>query len=200
MAECDCLTTSFFPPPFYNMPQPVTPITLPTITAVTDTAAATAVLVLPYDYVSWVCGTGNGIDICGSRTPVFSKDGITLDLTTPSTAVTPGTHPFLSYDPVTRTFSAQSFSLADVGTHVIDVTYKLDAYASLSPTTTTVTVVIANPCMTTMLTDVTQMITTSALSQASITFPTPLQDTASGLNGGDGYSLCGDRVYTLTTP
>jgi len=60
--------------------------------------------------------------------------------------------------------------------------------------------VVANPCLTTVLTDVTQTITTSALSQASHTFTNPLLDSASGLNGGDGYTLCGNRVYSLTTP
>jgi hypothetical protein len=74
---------------------------------------------------------------------------------------------------------------------------------SKSITDSSLSVTIKNPCLAangnTMIAGTVSTMTTAALSSTSVTQTlTNFKDTASNANGGNGYTLCGARTFTLT--
>jgi len=165
---------------------------LPALTTVTvfDPTPASVSLTNPLDYVSYICGD-TGLDYCGARTsPIFKINGVVTDLTG---------HPFLSYDPLTQTLSAQTDVPAHAGTYVIDVEYGLALYAGVTPITTQTTFEIVDPCQTSVLdTQNPLRLTASEMGVAKGTAFLHKKDSSSKLYGGDGTTHCGPRVYTVT--
>ena len=135
---CDC-TENLFASDIALSPTTYPPLT----TTAGDATAATVTLTEETDLVSLTCGDKAGLTHCGARAVSFT-DNATGDV------IDMATHPFLSYDDASRVLSAQTSSLNDVGTLVVDVEYSLVEYPAVTHTAQ-VTVDVINPCLTTTL-------------------------------------------------
>jgi len=136
--DCDCIVNLF------ASAIALSPTTYSSLTtSVGDATAATVTLTEEKDLVSLTCGDKAGLTHCGARTVTF-KDNTTGDV------IDMATHPFLNYDEASRVLSAQSMSSADAGTMMVDIIFSLALHPAVVYTST-ITVIVDDPCLTTTL-------------------------------------------------